>query len=323
MYIYFRKIFIWEHFPASVRGGNIKRKVILHGPSTLTVSLPSKWVKNHNIIKGDELNIEEAGSILRIYPGEEHLLTKKIKIDFSDKDWGAIHSILAVLHKSGYDEIEIIFNNPETAKIIQERINTMLMGYEIIEQKGSICTVKNVSGDHLSELDALTRRIFLVAISLAKNSLEAIKIGNKDKMREVLVLEQTINKLTNYCQRLLNKKPYKDEKTIYTYLIIWVLESICDDYRDIINLFLEKPRKITQPVIDVYAEINELLEHYYTFFYRYSDKELISLRDKIKSLKQELLRIKFKSREEPLRLCLFSILNRIFDCLGSTVGMHH
>lgn len=323
MYIYFRKIFIWEHFPASVRGERIKRKVILHGPSTLTVSLPSKWVKNHNIKKGDELNIEETGSILRIYPGEEHLLTKKIKIDFSDKDWGAIHSILAVLHKSGYDEIEITFNNPETAKIIQERINTMLMGYEIIEQKGSICIVKSVSGDHLSELDALIRRIFLVAISLAKNSLEAIKIGNKDEMREVLVLEQTVNKLTNYCQRLLNKKPYKDEKTIYTYLIIWILESICDDYRDIINFLLEKPRKITQPVIDVYAEINELLERYYTFFYNYSDKELISLRHRIKSLKQELLRIKFKPQEEPLRLCLFSILNRIFDCLGSTVGVHY
>lgn len=261
--------------------------------------------------------------MLQVYSGEEHLLSKKIKIDFSDKDWGAIHSILAVLHKSGYDEAEIMFNSPETVKIIQERINTMLMGYEIIEQKGSTCIVKNVSGDHLSELDALIRRVFLVAISLANNSLDGIKNSDADKLKEVLALEQTINKLTNYCQRLLNKKPYKDEKTIYTYLIMWVLESICDDYRDMINIILDKPFKVTQPIIDSYAEINTLLEDYYTFFYKYSDTGLMKIRQKIKSLKQALLKMKFKPREEPLRLCLFSILNRIFDCLGSTVGMHH
>jgi len=302
----------------------IKRKVILHGPSTLTVSLPSKWVKTNNIKKGDELNVDDEGEVLTIYPGQEHLLIKKTKADFSDTNWGAIHSILSVLHKSGYDEIEITFNNPETIKIIQERINTMLMGYEITEQKGNLCVVKAVSGDHLSELDTLVRRIFLVALSLAKNSLDGLREESTDKLKEVLVLEQTINKLTNYCQRLLNKKPYKDDKTTYTYLIIWVIESICDDYRDIINIILNKPTfKISLDVQDIYSQINDLFENYYRFFYNYSDKELLRMRQKIKSLKQELLETKFSSGEKSLYPYLFSIINRIFDCLGSTVGMHH
>ncbi len=302
----------------------IKRKVVLHGPSTLTVSLPSKWVRGNNIRKGDELNVEEAGNILRIYSGEEHLLTKKTKVDFSDMDWGAIHSIMSVLHKSGYDEIEITFKNPRTVRIIQERINSMLMGYEIIEQKGNLCVVKNVSGDHLSELNALIRRIFLISLSLAKNSLEEIKKDRNDKLKELLILEKTNNKLTNYCQRLLNKKPYKNEKTIYTYLIIWLAESICDDYRDIINIILNKPNfKMNPAVQEIYAEVNNLFESYYHFFYNYSDKELMRTRLKIKSLKQKLLETKFNPCEKPLRAYLFSIINRIFDCLGSTVGMHH
>ncbi len=44
----------------------MKRKVSLHGPSTLTVSLPSKWVKKYCIKKGDELDIEEKNSTLII-----------------------------------------------------------------------------------------------------------------------------------------------------------------------------------------------------------------------------------------------------------------
>jgi len=323
MYI-FRKIFIYGVLFLSLGVVGIKRKVILHGPSTLTVSLPSKWVKNNNIKKGDELNMADEGDVLTVYPGEEHLLTKKTRVDFSDTNWGAIHSIMSMLHKTGYDEIEIIFKNPETVKIVQERINSMLMGYEIIEQKDNICTVKAVSGDHPSELNVLIRRTFLVSLSLAKNSLEEIKKGRKENLKELLILEKTNNKLTNYCQRLLNKKPYKDEKTIYSYLIVWLLESICDDYRDIINIILCPPTyKISPAVQDIYSQINDLFEDYYCFFYNYSDKELLKMRQKIKSLRQKLLETKFSSGEKPLYPHLFSIINRIFDCLGSTVGMHH
>ncbi len=296
----------------------------MHGPSTLTVSLPSKWVKNNNIKKGDELNVEDAGSILKVYSGDEHLLTKKIKVDFSDMNKEAINSVMSVLHKSGYDEIEIIFKNPETVKTIQERINSMLIGYEIIEQKGNLCTVKSVSGDHASELDALIRRSFLVSLSLAKNSLEEIKNGRADKLQELFVLEQTNNKLTNYCHRLLNKKPYKDEKTIYTYLVIWVLESICDDYRDVIHCLMQKAgRKIRAEILDLYQEVNSLFERYYQLFYNYSPEGMIKIRHDLASLKQDLMRIRFNNHEKIICAYLFSIVNRIYDCLGSTSGLHY
>ena len=45
----------------------MQRKVIQQGPSTLMVSLPSKWVKENNIKKGEELtsnynNFDEANT---------------------------------------------------------------------------------------------------------------------------------------------------------------------------------------------------------------------------------------------------------------------
>jgi len=302
----------------------VKRKVIQHGPVTLTVSLPFRWVKSHNISKGDELNVEEEGRVLRIYTGDTHPLSKKTCVDFSGLDVKVINSIMALLHKSGYDEIEITYDRPEIVKVVQDRINSMLIGYEIIEQKGDSCIVKNISGDHISEIDVLIRRTFLVSLSLANNSLEEIKSGSKARLRELLILEMTNNKLVNYCQRLLNNSPYKDARTIYTYLIMWLIESICDDYRDLIETINLRPQiKISNSFLDLLGEVNELLSMYYDLFYNYSDEKFAVMKSAYESLKSKILKAKLNPKERVLNYYLFSIANRIADCLGSTVGLHH
>lgn len=209
-------------------------------------------------------------------------------------------------------------------KVIQERINSRLIGYEIIEQKGNYCVLKNVAGDNLPELNTLIRRSFLVALSMANNSLEEVKNSDMKKLKELLVLEKTNNKIVNYCQRLLNKKPYKDEKTVFTYLIIWLIESICDDYRDLINVILNQPKfKISPVALRLYAEINNLFSDYYNFYYKYSDKQFEIMQHKIIELKQALNKTKFSNQEIAFRPYFFSIINRLFDALGSTVGLHH
>jgi phosphate uptake regulator len=302
----------------------IKRKVILHGPSTLTVSLPSKWAKAQNINKGDELNVEEIDAFLRIYSGEEHLLTKKTNVDFSDLDKETIRIMLSVLYESGYDELLVSFKDPKTVHVVQEVISPALLGYETVEQRSNACIVRNVTGDHFSELESLIRRAFLVALSLADNSLAEIKEGNRSQLNELLVLEKTNNKLANYCHRLINKQPYKDKCAIYKYIIVWVFESICDDYRDLIKLILDKKNlRVSPAFLEAYHGINSLINQYYSLFYKYSDEDFMSLRNSILELKRNFLKKRFNDQECELHYYLFSILNRLYDCLGSTIGMHH
>lgn len=305
------------------RGESIKRKVILHGPSTLTISLPSKWAKAHNIRKGDELNVDEAGDFLKIYSGNERLLSKKTSVDFSGMTQESMRSLIAVLHKAGYDEVEIMFENPDAVKVINDTIDSMLIGYEVIEQKNNICVVRNVSGDHISELDVLVRRAFLVTLSLANNSLEEIKKRRIDKLEELLVLEKTNNKLTNYCHRLINKKPYKDEKTNFTYVILWIFESICDDYRDLIKFLIKKPHlAISEQILALYSEINNLLQSYYALFYGYTSEKMTKMRKDIILLRETFLKLKISDHEKVIFYYLLSIINRMNDSLGSTSGLN-
>jgi phosphate uptake regulator len=305
----------------------MRRKVMLHGPSTLTVSLPNKWAKANNVKKGDEINILDLGFVLQVQPDEKLLAPRKTTLDLSGLDNESTHAILSMIHKSGYDEIELKVKSQDTVAFVQSKISAMFMGYEIIEQKGTHLVIKNVSGDHLSELDNLIRRSFLVAQSLATSSYDAISQGQIKKVDEFLVQENTVNKLTNYCERLLNKQAHKTEKTIYTYLIVWLLESICDDYVSVINFTTDKkfnPKgKLSKIALLKYEEINLFLEEYYKLYYSYSDASMMQLRNKIRQQKESINWNKVPEEEKYIFSIFIVMLNRLSDCLGATSGLHH
>ena len=304
----------------------MKRKVIKHGPATLTVSLPRSWVRQSGIRKGDELNVEVEGSLLKVYPGIAHMEPKRIQADFSGLGESGVHSILSVLHKSGYDEIDVHVSSKEGMKAVQERVNTFLHGYEIIEQTSKGCVVRSISSDQPSEIDTLLRRCFLVAISLARSSMEALEAGEAAKLSDALALETTSNRLSNYCERLINKSPYKDEKSIYRYLVVWVLESICDDYRDLIRHELAEARsgrkKPSNAALELYKASLHLLEEYYGFFYHYKAESVEKLRYKVSRFKKLIIDSGLKHDESVFALCLSSVAGRVNDLFGATIGLN-
>jgi len=55
----------------------MKRKIVQHGSSSLTITLPIKWVEKFGLKKGGELNVEENGPTLLISTGGRRLPHKK------------------------------------------------------------------------------------------------------------------------------------------------------------------------------------------------------------------------------------------------------
>lgn len=303
----------------------IRRKVVLHGQSTLTISLPSRWVKRNNIHKGEEIEVKEYENLLKVIHREESSEIKRIKTDFGNMSEEMVNSILVVLYKSGYDEIEITFTNPGIIDTIKKRIQTTLIGYEIIEQKPNMCLIESVAHDEEREFKKMLRRIFIVSIEMARSSLDFVKY-KKIKVADVLALEQINNRFTTFCHRLINKKAYKDEKTSWMYNIVWLLESICDDYRDMILFFEQNNNiKMSKEVLVLFEKVNNLFENYYNLFYIYSIEGMEKIRKEHKKLKKEIEEIlKFKTKKEViLGMYLFSVTQRIYDCFGSTTGLHY
>jgi phosphate uptake regulator len=59
----------------------MKRKIVKHGQSTLTVSIPSKWAKNNNLHNGDLINIEASKDKLILSKEDKYF--EEIEIDLT------------------------------------------------------------------------------------------------------------------------------------------------------------------------------------------------------------------------------------------------
>ena len=93
-------------------GDILRRRVVLHGPSTLTISIPTKWAKKHGIKKGDELEVKELNNALIVGTDREYGPVPRAEVDLTGLSDEAINSILAVVHKLAYEEVSISFNQP-------------------------------------------------------------------------------------------------------------------------------------------------------------------------------------------------------------------
>ena len=89
----------------------MERKVMKQGPSTLVVSLPSKWTKKYNVKKGSSIFLKEHGSTISISKHAEKGETK-ITVDASGT-LPMTHRITGALYKAGYDEINMKYSTSQ------------------------------------------------------------------------------------------------------------------------------------------------------------------------------------------------------------------
>lgn len=283
----------------------MKRKVIQLAGKTLVVSLPSKWARQQNIIKGAEVEVFHDSKGLHIQPDSTKPLAT-ISVDLRQVDNPTVKSVLSVLHKSGYDELEILYN-PEQQQVIHERIRTNLMGYEIVQQSSQRMIIQNVTGDADTSFETLMRRVFLVTLELAAGVEKAMH--SQTNATELLSLEETNNKLTNYCHRILNKS--QAGKYVFVYTLIWLQEKIADDYKNIIHLMENKQHSLSAQ--KAATTLHECIRIFYETAYA---KNL----ETIAKARQHIEKVKIDVKDE-LSAAFFSVKRHLLEGLGSLTGL--
>ncbi|MBS3083294.1 phosphate uptake regulator PhoU [Candidatus Pacearchaeota archaeon] len=264
-----------------------KRSIVLHGPSTLTISLPSQWVKKHNLKRGEELTVEELGKELKIYPEEIKNSEEKKLIEFGIGERVGKSSITGA-YRQGYDIIEINFKNPNYIQIIQDIISKQMIGFEIIQQKEDSCIIKDLTGHTRDEFETVQRRIWLLILDLSEECLNALEKRNKKSMERVKFKDYTINKFTNYCLRHLLKIGHSNTKqTVLLYYSIKSLEEIADSYKRLC-LFSKEEKFLEKEDLDLIKELNKELEFFYNIWYNYNRENMELLIDKITKIKEKI-----------------------------------
>jgi len=245
----------------------MKRKIVRHGSSSLTITLPIKWVEKFNLKKGDELNIEEAGPMLMLTT-EQEIASPKKEVSITESGIFTKNN-LSHLYQLGYDEIEVRFDESSVLEEIKKRLPNCI-GFEIIDQKDNMVYIKSIATTIESEFDTLLRKSFQITNEMAKCILDILKKSHYEKLNEIRNMEALNNKFTDVCIRILNKKGYKvPKRTMQVYEIVKNIERIADEFKYVCDLFSGYSKKIDKDMLNNFADAVDYYMVFYNMFYKF------------------------------------------------------
>ena len=158
----------------------MKRKVVQHGKNTLTISLPTDWVKKNKIKVGDELEVTDKVIKLEIAK-EKNDEKKEIVLDIKEINAHLIKRIVGNLYRRGYDSITLRFSDEKIKQKTLDALSSFLeqcIGLEIISHEAKIIHAKSVANVMEEEFQNVLRRYFLLSLHVVDCFSDALKEEN-------------------------------------------------------------------------------------------------------------------------------------------------
>jgi len=230
----------------------MRRKVNLVGKNTLTVSIPTKWVRAQRLKKGDSLDVQLQGSELILRRAERTPTRITLALD---KERLAKRLIFAA-YKSGVDELHLSYKPDPTINEILFGINDAAPGFEVVEQDEKSCTLKTVSEAGEEAYTTTYNRIFSVLRQQAEAVLQTVREGRFETLPGFLIAEKTNNRLTTIARRLLNRGLHPEPSLIAAhYALIELSEKTADAWKFLI-LSLAKAKRANDAVLHALDELS-------------------------------------------------------------------
>lgn len=241
--------------------------MIQHGTSTLTISLPANWVKQHGVGKGDELDIDDLGSHLLVSSTKE-VQGKETSLAIG-KNERLGKSMLSAAFRSGYDKILLSYDNPMYIDVVQSMLSYEIMGFEVVQQQRTSCVIRDLAGVRSEEFSVAFRRLWMLLLGIADDCLGAAKTYDVAVLKNFSARDTSINRFSNYCLRIIRKRfPWSGEDFLL-YRMLFDLEAIGDEYKEISLLSLQKKRSLQPRTIELFSETNDMLKDLYAQFYQF------------------------------------------------------
>ncbi|MDD3264062.1 MAG: AbrB/MazE/SpoVT family DNA-binding domain-containing protein [Candidatus Nanoarchaeia archaeon] len=297
----------------------MKRKIIQHGPSSLTISIPAQWVKKNNLKKGDEIEVIEKNKDLVIKSTQktEH---KTVEISFEKTSTKTQEEILLSLHKKGYSSIKIKNIDDKIIKHIYSFLNTNQLSLEITKQEKNFVNIENISNPDDEQLDNLEKRTFRILIEYSYKILQIL--SSKESITENCYLhESSIKRISNYCKRIIIKE--NNPTSIFNYLIIDNIEGVTRNFTEILKCIDKENSKIlkNELFINTFNSIFELLQETYNLSNKFSIGRYSTLNEELIRIEKELNKLK-ENDKHITSIYLINVSDNLKMILNSILTMN-
>ncbi|MFH1827779.1 MAG: AbrB/MazE/SpoVT family DNA-binding domain-containing protein [Nanoarchaeota archaeon] len=301
----------------------MRRKLIQHGLSSLTISLPRKWVKENNLKKGEEIELEIFKGKL-VVSTKKHYEYKKIEINVSNAQ-PMIRRIVGATFKTGYDEVSVKFNTYQELKAVQDLVREQFTGFEIISQTENRIIIKNLSQTDFIEFNNVLRRFFFVLNQMASELGEALKKDDLERLKNTTLFKIESDKCADYCRRAINMDFESDfKRTAPLYTIIEQLEKVVDRYKDLCMHISTNKIKTNNKIQAVTKNVIKFQKEFYDLFYKFEIGKTIELGRNKEILQKKLddIATQCSKKERKIVIFLDRILNLIFDLNGPLMAVY-
>jgi len=256
------------------------RKLQKVGYSTLSVSLPSNWVKEMNLKRGDSLFLvpEKDGS-LKLFPSKllkprEGIEEYICNADLCD-DPKMLERIIVGSYILGRDIFSIISSERVHSGHIEETRGIMrkLIGLGIIEETPDRITLQCSVDPRKFQLDMLLRRLSIISLTIVKEALQALVDFDASLAKDAIKREDEADMMYLLAMRLLVSAQRRREVAeeiglkdplhiLYFGLMLRYLELIADYAEEIarrvIELLQKYEDKLPKWVIERISNLNDL-----------------------------------------------------------------
>lgn len=207
---------------------SMKRKLIQLNESTTAITLPSKWVKEQNLKKGDELTLTPKSNMLMVSPEQE-----KTYAELKAEDYGPLtRKRIYALYKKGIDEIKITYSSAQEINELYKVLD-YTSGFEIVNQGKNFITIRNIA-TQLEGFDPLFKRTLRALNVMLDEGITAMKKKDWQELNAIALMEKMNNRHTNVCRRMLNKNFEGDLSTLGAfYNVITDLERTADNLKEL------------------------------------------------------------------------------------------
>jgi len=314
------------------------RKIQKTGPSTLSISLPSNWVKNNNLKRGDVLSIEAAENGLKIFPNNPVDSIEPEPEYVCNADLCEEPKMLQRIIVGNYILGRDLFSITSSQRFRSEHGNEIravmskLIGLGIVEETSRSITVQCSVDPRKFQLDMLLRRLSVISLTVVKEATQALVDSDPSLAKDAINREDEADRMYLLALRLLvsaqkrrqvaEEIGLKDQlHVLYFGLMLRYLEMISDYGEEIahrtielLNKYKDKlPAWVTERMNNLNDLSHDLILKSVNCFFNGDIKIANSMLEVLSVIESERNRIMKELPEIPhLRLILWNI-TRIAD----------
>jgi phosphate uptake regulator len=173
------------------------RKVQITGGSTYIISLPKTWAENSKIEKGDSVTLwpRDDGHLIL----EPRTISRERQEEIILSEEPPVHLLrrLIGLYMAGHRQMKLKTEgrmSQKTRKAIRE-LTRRAVGTEIIEESSDFVLIQDFLEPSDLPLDKTVRRMFVMALSMFKDSISSVVDTNIDLAKDVQLRDDDIDRL--------------------------------------------------------------------------------------------------------------------------------